>query len=185
MGCSCSQTHTVAILIFRTLHSILVTPDLPPSLPRASHVPCSRVISRLRRRFSAIHLSAGLSECTGCTGEGGLPSFSVWALQGLGHQQTLSFPRKIAFDLFQVYTFCLDLLQCLRPAPPATCGEGALPHGDADVTASRTRLINSVPLHACLHSLLSGSPPPPPPSRTKCLENRQGSPFRSIDLGVI
>lgn len=56
----------VAILIFRIIHSILVTPDLPP--PWASHVPCSRVVSGLCRRFSAVHLCAGLSECIGCTG---------------------------------------------------------------------------------------------------------------------
>lgn len=58
---------------------------------------------------------------------------SVWALQGLGHQWTLSFPIKVAFDLFQVYTFCLD-----PPAVSQTCTSChpwwvSTAHGDTDV----------------------------------------------------
>lgn len=48
---------------------------------------------------------------------------------GAGLLMNTSLSHNFDFDPFQVYTFCLDLPQWLRPAHPTTCGALVLPHG--------------------------------------------------------
>lgn len=155
MGCSCIQTYSVAILIFRILHSILVTPDLPP--PWASHVPCSRVASGLCRRFSAVHLCAGLSECIGYTGACAflLPTLHCAHLSvgtaGVGSPINTFISHKNCFwSVPSLY---------LLPWPPAVSQTCTSCHPWWVSTAPWGHWCdcfqNSVALHACLPSLLS------------------------------